>query len=314
MPDVDHYESSIVNKVITLPVDPEVYKKDKNHPRCVTFSSQTQIEEHSMTLEILKLLESDFIEKGTDDLMMSQNDILFTDKLQSSIHKNRDGHYEMNLPMTDTNLKLPDNKHIATKRLNYLRKRLKGNDKYRHQYTTFMNEILQNDEAELVLTNEITNDSWFLPHHGVFHYRKPHKLRVVFDCSAQCKNVSLNDFLLQGPDFMNSLTGILCRFRKHEIAFMGDVQRMFHQFYASKNHRDYLRFLWWEHGNIDNDPAVFRMKVHIFGAKSSPGCCNYGLKTITTDYKTTENTEASSYLCNDVHVAVCIVVQRLNRL
>ena len=300
--DVDHYESSIVNKVITLPVDPEVYKRDKNHPRCVTFSFQTQIEEHSMTREILKLLESDFIEKGTDDLMMSQNDILFTDKLQCSIHKNRDGHYEMNLPMTDTNPKLPDNKHIATKRLNYLKKRLKGNDKYRHQYTTFMNEILQNDEAELVPTNEITNDCWFLPPHGVFHPKKPDKLRVVFDCSAQCKNVSLNNFLLQGPDFMNSLTGILCRFRKHEIAFMGDVQRMFHQFYVSKNHRDYLRFLWWEDGNIDNDPAVFRMKVHIFGAKSSPGCCNYGLKTIATDYKTTENTEASSYLCNDVYV------------
>ena len=125
-----------------------------------------------MTREILKLLESDFVKKGTDDLMISQNDILFTDKVQISIHKNRDDHYEINLPMTDTNPKLPDNKHIATKRLNYLRKRLKRNYKYRHQYTTFMNKILQNDEAELVPTNEITNDCWFLPHHGVFHPRK----------------------------------------------------------------------------------------------------------------------------------------------
>ena len=41
------------------------------------------------------------------------------------------------------------------------------------------------------------------------------------------------------------------------------------------------------------------MKVHIFGAKLSPGCCNYGLKAVATDYKTTENTEASS---NDMYV------------
>ena len=37
------------------------------------------------------------------------------------------------------------------------------------------------------------------------------------------------------------------------------------------------RFLWWE-GDLNEPLTEFRMTVHLFGAKSSPGCANYGLK------------------------------------
>ncbi|XP_061759534.1 uncharacterized protein LOC133554580 isoform X7 [Nerophis ophidion] len=57
---------------------------------------------------------------------------------------------------------------------------------------------------------------------------------------------SLNDHLLTGPDLTNTLVGVLCRFRKGPIAFMCDVERMFHQFHVVKEHQDYLRFLWWD--------------------------------------------------------------------
>ena len=44
--------------------------------------------------------------------------------------------------------------------------------------------------------------------------------------------------------------------------------------------RDFLRFLWWENGDINNEkePLQYKMKVHLFGVASSPGCANYGLK------------------------------------
>ena len=51
-------------------------------------------------------------------------------------------------------------------------------------------------------------------HTGVYHPRKTNQIRVVFDYSAQHDEVSLNDPLLQGPDLMNTLLGILCRFRQ----------------------------------------------------------------------------------------------------
>lgn len=53
---------------------------------------------------------------------------------------------------------------------------------------------------------------------------------------------------------------------------------MFYQFHVAPKDRDYLRFLWWEEGNAETQPSVYRMKVHLFGTASSPGCANFGLK------------------------------------
>ena len=84
--------------------------------------------------------------------------------------------------------------------------------------------------AERVPENrrEVQDDKFnYVPHTGVYHPRKPGQIRVVFDCSAQFNRVSLNDYLLQGPDFMNDLLGILCRFRQESVAFMTDIKSMF---------------------------------------------------------------------------------------
>ena len=59
---------------------------------------------------------------------------------------------------------------------------------------------------------------------------------------------------------------------------MCDVERMFHQFHVAPRDQDYLRFLWWEGGNLEAPPSVHRMKVDLFGAASSPGCANFRLK------------------------------------
>ena len=81
-----------------------------------------------------------------------------------------------------------------------------------------------------------------MPHTGVYHLKKPGQIRVVFDCSAQFNRVSLNDYLLQGPDFMKDLLGILCCFHQERVAFMTDVKSMFHQFMVTKEDTDLLRF------------------------------------------------------------------------
>ena len=108
--------------------------------------------------------------------------------------------------------------------------------------------------------------------------KKTEKIRVVFDCSATYQGESLNKNLLQGPDLTNTLVGVLCRFRKETIAFMCDVEQMFLQFRVCPDQRDLLRFLWWENNNISKEPTEYRMCVHLFGAASSPGCANFGLK------------------------------------
>ena len=47
--------------------------------------------------------------------------------------------------------------------------------------------------------------------------------------------------------------------------------------------RDLLRFLWWKGGYLETRPLEYRMKVHVFGAASSPGCANFGLKQTAKD-------------------------------
>lgn len=165
-----------------------------------------------------------------------------------------------------------------------------------------MREILESGHAERVPADEIeATKRWYIPHHGVYHEKKPGKIRVVFDCSARHEGISLNDTLLQGPDMINSLIGVLCRFRKSKIAFSCDVEKMYHQFHVAPAHRNYLRFLWWEDGETTKSLIDYRMRVHIYGAVSSPGCANFGLQQIARDHRDIDY-EASQFLQHDFYV------------
>ena len=76
--------------------------------------------------------------------------------------------------------------------------------------------------------------------------------------------VSLNKDLLTGSDLMNSLLGVLIRFRQENIAIMCDIEQMFHLFHVDPKHRLFLRFL-----SKDNYPSKeiveFKMSVDLFG-------------------------------------------------
>lgn len=227
--------------------------------------------------DAIRVLESDFKDVNDDDKTLSQDDITFLNKLSDGIRKNCTGHYEMPLPFKERP-KLPDNRQLALVRLNHLKRKLLKDQRYREHYVKFMEDVIERGEAEEVKDVGIEGNKWYVPHHGVYHPKKPDKLRVVFDCSARYDGISLNDYLLQGPDLMNNLTGILLRFRQHPVALICDVEKMFHQFHVCKADRDFLRFLWWRNGDLKEQPQEYRMKVHLFGASSSPGCVNYGLR------------------------------------
>ena len=34
------------------------------------------------------------------------------------------------------------------------------------------------------------------------------------------------------------------------MAFIGDVERMYHRFHVALENRDYLRFMWYNHGYL----------------------------------------------------------------
>jgi len=88
----------------------------------------------------------------------------------------------------------------------------------KNKYIEVIDTYLSKGHAKQ-LSCDTSNDqfkiTWYLPHHPVINSHKS-KIRVVFDCAAKCRNTSLNDKLVSGPDLMNSLIGVLIRFRKEQ--------------------------------------------------------------------------------------------------
>ena len=80
-----------------------------------------------------------------------------------------------------------------------------------------MEDIIGSGYAEIFKIEGKKDRCWYLPHYGVYHPQKPGKIRVVFDCSAQYANMSINTGLMSGPDLANQIVGVLLRFRGYSF-------------------------------------------------------------------------------------------------
>ena len=190
---------------------------------------------------------------------------------------------------------MPNNRSQALSRLNGLLRSFKRKPKLEKDYREFLSKIIERGHAVPVPATELLTQPEnaaknaprpgqisYLPHFGVYHPRKPGQIRVVFDSSAEFRGTSLNKELLPGPDLMNSLLGVLFRFRHHEVGVMADIEQIFHSFQVDPEHRDFLRFLWFE----EDDPAKiieYRMTVHLFGNGPSPAIATFGLRRTADD-------------------------------
>jgi hypothetical protein len=290
---------------ITHRVTTHIPAMTEESERSCTFAVKRVLKEVINPQQLRQMMESDFSERNNKEQPISLDDRKFLDQLEKGIHQRKNGHYEMPLPFREKLPTLPNNKPQALRRLERLKTRLERDERYRQHYNTFMKELIDKGYAERVPDNECSEETktvWYIPHHGVYHPQKPEKLRVVFDCSASFHDESLNSHLLQGPDLTNGLVGVLCRFRQGPVAFSCDVEGMFHQFHVDEAHRNYLRFLWWENEDYASTPTEFRMTVHLFGATSSPGCANYGLRKIADDNADEFGLEVANFVKKDFYV------------
>lgn len=267
----------------------------------VKFATPTSAKEVLCPQKVIETLEKDFADENMGEQSLSVEDQKFLKLMGNGIKKRPDGHYEMPLPLKSRDSSMPYNRHVAEKRWNQLNARFRRNPQFKEDYKTFMADVLSSC-AERAPSTFVPGKVNYVPHTGVYHPQKPGKIRVVFDCSAKCEGVSLNDHLLQGPDLTNGLLGVLCRFRQEDVAFMADIKGMFHQFYVCEEDRDMLRFLWWEDGDPNKDVVEYRMMVHLFGATSSPGCANFGFKKAADDGENEFGSEAASFIREDFYV------------
>ena len=113
--------------------------------------------------------------------------------------------------------------------------------------------------------------------------------------------MSLN-VLLQGPDLLNRLDGVLLRFRREPYAVVADIEQMFFQFQVHKSDRDYLRFLWHKNNDPMQDLDDFRMKVHVFGNAPSPAVATYALRQCVNDSECPANDEVKDFVMRNFYV------------
>ena len=220
-----------------------------------------------------------------------------------------DGHFHLPLLWKRDDIKLLDARPMAKNRLESLKRRLMRDENLRNKYSEVMQACIEKGYAEVVCedTPELSKREWFLPHHPVFNPHKPDKLRIVFDCAAKHMGVFLNDVLLQGPDLLHSLVGVLTRFRSESVALAADIESMFHQVKVNPEDRDSLKFIWWPNGDLSKDIEVHRMTVHLFGATSSPSCCSFCLKQVAVEFGCSSSSKAIEAIERGFYVDDCLV-------
>ncbi|XP_030834607.1 uncharacterized protein LOC115921347 [Strongylocentrotus purpuratus] len=235
---------------------------------------------------------------------LSVDDKNFLDIMEKSITK-KDNHYQIDLPLKQRDVAMPNNKDQAERFLERQGQKLSKNKEIHEQYTTFMNDLEKQGYAEKVPEADLDRHDgkvWYIPHHGVYHPQKPGKIRVVFNCPISYRGKSLNQELLQGPDLTNRLLSVLLRWRKEKVAIMADIQSMFYQVKVTPDQCDMLRYLWWPEGDITKEPVAYRMLVHLFGATSSPSCSNYALKRTAKDNEGCAKEEVLDAIQKDFYV------------
>ena len=240
-----------------------------------------------------------------NEVHMSKEDRVTVDVWNKSI-KQRDGHYELDIPFRDSPPPLMNNKPMAEARLQHLSRKFQRHPGLHEKYKVEIDTLLEKGYAEKCSEEGSNTSTWYLPHHNVVNPKKPEKTRVVFDCAAEYRGTSLNKVVMQGPDFTNNLVGVLLRFRLHPVAVMADVEAMFHQVAVTEQHRDVLRFLWWPNGDVSKEPESFRMTRHLFGGIWSPSCASFALKQVVKDYGELYDTETAFTVNNNFYVDDCL--------
>jgi hypothetical protein len=214
---------------------------------------------------------------GIADTTYSQEDSKVLDEFEDTIQL-ENGRYEVTLPWRpNAKEELQSNYWLSLGRLKNMVKKLKEQPDLMPKYAGIFEDQLKKGVIEIVDPEDDTcNDPHYMPHHAVITPQKETtKVRVVFDGSAKEKRscASLNESLLPGPVLLESLCGILMRFRHNEVVLVSDIEKAFLQVGVQVQDRDKIRFLWLKDPTkaaSQENIVVMRFARVPFGLNCSP--------------------------------------------
>ncbi|XP_067667338.1 uncharacterized protein [Haliotis asinina] len=244
--------------------------RDVRHNAGTYFTDNREIELSSM---LQKLWEVDDVPSVTSTLSKDDESVLASVK---DTVKFENGRYQIGIPWKESVSPLPDNWDIAYKRLCNTEKKLSKNEQVAVTYDGIISHYVEKGYIEKVSLDENNSSrGWYLPHFPVVRPdRETTKVRIVFDASAKCEGVSLNDTIHQGPKLQGDLFQILLRFRRYPVAIVCDIAEMYLQIEMLPKDKSFFRFLW-RSNNQNERPDIYQFSRVVFGVNASPFLAQY---------------------------------------
>ena len=269
---------------------PQLEKHD-NEPVFEAEVCLLDTQESSLSDEIRYMYRHDFImnkdEVAPHEMIHpSQKDEYSLKQMRESITFDEDlGHYRVALPWREGRSQAAkifaevDSYANAYNRLMKEKNKLKKDPARKEGVFKQIRETLDLGHARKVTTKEVTDGTpvWYMPIHVVTRPDKPGKFRICQDAASVTDSTNLNRHLCTGPNLLNSLLGVLLRFRRRKIALSADIKGFFHMIHVEEKDIPAFRFLFFEDETM-NKVVELESTVHIFGASSSPPVANFTLK------------------------------------
>lgn len=206
-------QSEYPQNVFTIPKSNR-YKEES----VVSFATRQYLKDVTSPQQVREMMQLDYSElyharniPGTEK-GESVEDKRFSEILTTNIHKNELGNWEMPLPFKTYAVTLPNNRERCLKRLLGIKKKFLRNRELWTHHTEFMQKPLRQKTRQSSPSEELKTEAgkvWYLAHFDIYHPKKPDQIGIVFYCSAVFDDQSLNKLLLQGPDIINALIGVL---------------------------------------------------------------------------------------------------------
>lgn len=154
---------------------------------------------------------------------------------------------------------LPNDRDQGLIRRDSLHCTLERKPDMKYHFPAFMQDNFHPDHDELAPPLHKEEECLYLPSFSMYHPHKPGQIWILFDSSASHLSISLKDVLLTGRDLNNSLLGVLMWFSCEQVAVTADIEQMFHSFVVRKDHRNFVRFLWFKDNDIGPHQQVLPM-------------------------------------------------------
>ena len=242
-------------------------------------------------LELLPLLEHDLhryykdqlvLEPNHGEMVMSKDDERILAFYEANVEEIKDstGQRRLQMPLPWKEgfpVSVPESFQAAKCRLASQSKRLSKQPERAQKYEETFEAMKREEQAEKVEDEEKWSFEEKAVHYITHFATSQAKFRVVYNGALPVNGISLNSMLYRGPMFLESLIGILIRFRQHAYAVIGDIKNMFFQIRLHPKDRNMLRFLPFAKDK-QNGEEHWRFTVMPYGLISIPSIAGYCVK------------------------------------